>query len=205
MLEAQDLAARRGYSQLFAGLSFRVEPGRRWSSPAPTAPARRRCCGCSPGCPRPTDGDIRWDGRQVRPFDPGCAPALAFAGHSPALKDELTAEENLASLVELAGEPVDARGDPRRARRGRARPQAQRCRRACCRRASGGASASRGCAAAGAAVDPGRAGHRARRRRHALLARPGRRAPRRAAASRSPPRTRRSACPRRACAPLALA
>lgn len=55
------------------------------------------------GLSAPAAGELRLDGRPVRPFDPGLRAAVAYAGHLPALKDELTAEENLASLVHLAG------------------------------------------------------------------------------------------------------
>src|SRR4029077_2738140 len=48
-------------------------------------------------------GEIRWDGRKVGPLDASLRASTAFAGHLPALKDELTAEENLASLVALEG------------------------------------------------------------------------------------------------------
>jgi heme exporter protein A len=40
----------------------------------------------------------------VRPFDANVRAATAFAGHHPALKDELTTEENLKLLVAVAGE-----------------------------------------------------------------------------------------------------
>jgi heme exporter protein A len=44
----------------------------------------------------------------VAPFDPVVRASIAFAGHAPALKDELTAEENLAALLLLAGEAPPA-------------------------------------------------------------------------------------------------
>ena len=41
------------------------------------------------------------------PFAPSMRQDVVFCGHLPALKDELTAEENLAALVALAGAPVE--------------------------------------------------------------------------------------------------
>ena len=58
------------------------------------------------GITAPVAGDIRWQGRRVGTFDPDLRAAVAFSGHLPALKDELTAEENLASLVALEGSPA---------------------------------------------------------------------------------------------------
>ena len=65
-----------------------------------------------------------------------------FCGHLPALKDELTAEENLASLVALAGEPAEPATCATRLASVALDKQAD-CPRACCRRDNAGASGSR--------------------------------------------------------------
>lgn len=106
MLEAQDLAARRGYSQLFAGLSFRVAAGEALVVTGANGTGKTTLLRMLAGLSEPTEGVIRWNGQAVRPFDPELRHVLAFAGHSPSLKDELTAEENLTLLIELAGASV---------------------------------------------------------------------------------------------------
>ena len=58
------------------------------------------------GLTAPEAGEIRWQGKRVGSFDPELRAAVAFSGHLPALKDGLTAEENLASLVALEGSPA---------------------------------------------------------------------------------------------------
>ena len=58
------------------------------------------------GLTAPEAGEIKWQGRRVGSFDPQLRAAVAFSGHLPALKDGLTAEENLASLVALEGSPA---------------------------------------------------------------------------------------------------
>ncbi len=55
------------------------------------------------GLTAPAAGEIRWNGEPVQPFAATLRAAVLFAGHAIALKDELTAEENVASLVALAG------------------------------------------------------------------------------------------------------
>jgi len=44
----------------------------------------------------------------VRPFSAELRNVVAYAGHLPSLKDELTTEENLAALVELSGASASA-------------------------------------------------------------------------------------------------
>jgi heme exporter protein A len=104
MLEAQKLAARRGFANLFTGLSFRVEAGEALVVTGANGTGKTTLLRMLAGLSAPADGEIRWNGRPAAPFDPALRAALAFAGHLPALKDELTAEENLASLVALEGE-----------------------------------------------------------------------------------------------------
>jgi heme exporter protein A len=55
----------------------------------------------------PFAGRVRWDGEDVAPFAQSLRRDAVFCGHLPALKDELTAEENLAALVALAGATVE--------------------------------------------------------------------------------------------------
>jgi heme exporter protein A len=107
MLEAQKLAARRGLARLFTGLSFRVGPGEALVVTGANGTGKTTLLRMLAGLSAPTAGEIRWNGKAAAPFDPALRAVLAFAGHLPALKDELTAEENLASLVAVAGEVAD--------------------------------------------------------------------------------------------------
>lgn len=104
MLEAQNLAARRGLARLFSGLSFKVAAGEALVVTGANGTGKTTLLRMLAGLSAPAGGEIRWNGRPAAPFDPALRAALAFAGHSPSLKDELTAEENLASLVALAGD-----------------------------------------------------------------------------------------------------
>ena len=102
MLEALQLAARRGHTRLFTGLSFSVQPGEALVVTGANGTGKTTLLRMLAGLSAPAAGEIRWNGKAVRPFDPRLRGALTFAGHHPALKDELTAEENLTALVGLA-------------------------------------------------------------------------------------------------------
>jgi heme exporter protein A len=106
MLEAQRLAARRGFSRLFAGLSFRVAAGEALVVTGANGSGKTTLLRMLAGLATPEAGEIQWQGKRVGSFDPQLRAAVAFSGHLPALKDGLTAEENLASLVALEGSPA---------------------------------------------------------------------------------------------------
>jgi heme exporter protein A len=106
MLEAHDLAAQRGHARLFSGLSLGVEPGEVLVITGANGTGKTTLLRMLAGLSPPAAGEIRWNGAVVHPFDATLRAASAFAGHHPALKDELTAEENLTALIELAGAPA---------------------------------------------------------------------------------------------------
>jgi len=103
MLEAHDLAARRGHARLFEGLSFTVEAGHAMVVTGANGTGKTTLLRMLAGMSWLAAGEIRWDHRAVAPFDPKVRAAVAYVGHAPALKDELSAVENLTTLLELAG------------------------------------------------------------------------------------------------------
>ena len=106
MLEAHDLAARRGTARLLAGLGFRVDAGSVLVVTGANGRGKTTLLRMLAGLSMPESGEIRLDGAAVEPFSPALRNAVAFAGHALALKDEFSARENLASLVELSGAPA---------------------------------------------------------------------------------------------------
>ena len=114
---AEGLAARRGYATLFANLQFSVSTGCVLIVTGPNGSGKTTLLRIVAGLTAPAEGEIRWQGQAMRPFDARMRGAVAFNGHLPALKDELSAEENLRAWIALddrspaddaVGEALDA-------------------------------------------------------------------------------------------------
>jgi len=106
MLEGDGLAAVRGRAQLFANVGFRVDACQTLFVTGPNGSGKTTLLRMLAGLSTPTVGIIRWMGNTVAPFDARLREDVAFAGHLPALKDELSALENLVVLAALGGEKV---------------------------------------------------------------------------------------------------
>jgi heme exporter protein A len=103
-LEALDLAARRGQARLFAGLAFGIDAGEAMIVTGANGTGKTTLLRIIAGLTAASAGEIRWEGVAVAPFDPTLRRATTYNGHEAALKEGLTAAENLASLLDLGGE-----------------------------------------------------------------------------------------------------
>jgi heme exporter protein A len=108
MLEAQQLAAQRGSAVLFANVDFTLRPGEALMVTGANGSGKTTLMKIAAGLTRPVAGQISWLGNAVAPFDPALRASTLYIGHSPALNDELTAEENLGAMVRLHGAVADA-------------------------------------------------------------------------------------------------
>lgn len=106
MLEAERLAAQRGYATLFANVRFEVRRGEALVVTGPNGSGKTTLLRIVAGLTAPAEGEIRWQGAAMRPFDARLREVVAFNGHLAALKDELTPEENLDAWIALDDPPA---------------------------------------------------------------------------------------------------
>ena len=104
MLEAQDLDCERGARLLFRALSFAVGAGQSVRITGANGSGKtsllRILCGLLP----PTRGAVLWNGSNVTRLREEYANKLFYLGHASAIKDDLSAAENLAISCRLAGD-----------------------------------------------------------------------------------------------------
>ena len=105
-LGVERLAAQRGYVTLFSGVTFSVRGGEALVVTGPNGSGKTTLLRILAGLTIPADGEIRWRQVRVGPFDARLRDAVAFNGHLPALKDELSAEQNLSDWIALADRSV---------------------------------------------------------------------------------------------------
>ena len=108
MLEARELEATRGDVVLFRGLSFSLAPGALLHVGGANGSGKTSLLRALCGLFLPSAGEVRWNGENIRTLREEYWKHLAYVGHANALKDDLTAEENLAVGCALAGTTVSA-------------------------------------------------------------------------------------------------
>lgn len=100
-LETRALSAQRGHARLFAGVDFSLAGGEALVVQGPNGSGKTTLLRIVAGLTMPTAGEVCWENAPMRAFDPRLRHVVAFNGHWPALKDELTAFENLDAWTAL--------------------------------------------------------------------------------------------------------
>ncbi len=104
-LETHGLSCERGTLCVFRGLSFVLGAGEllqvRGANGSGKTSLLRVLCGLLP----PSEGEVRWNGVPIRVLKEDYSRQLVYLGHAAAVKDDLTAAENLAITCRLAGNP----------------------------------------------------------------------------------------------------
>jgi heme exporter protein A len=108
MLQANDLQARRGRRTLFTGLNLSLAAGQWLRVAGANGSGKTTLLRMLVGLGAPSAGCVCWCGQPVVAQREAFARELLWLGHAAALKDELSAQENLQSAARLAGDELTA-------------------------------------------------------------------------------------------------
>jgi heme exporter protein A len=103
VLEARDLECERGGKVLFRQLGFALNPGEVLRIAGANGSGKTSLLRILCGLLTPSAGEVRWNGSAIQTLREEYARHIVYLGHAPAVKDELTGEENLHATCVLAG------------------------------------------------------------------------------------------------------
>jgi heme exporter protein A len=103
MLEAVNLECVRGQRRLFHGLSFDLPAGGMLWVLGPNGSGKTSLLRLLCGLLRPEAGRVLWKAEDVRAAREVFHAALLYLGHDPAVKDDLSGQENLRYGLAQAG------------------------------------------------------------------------------------------------------
>jgi heme exporter protein A len=112
MLEAEALACERGDARLFSGLGFALQAGELLRVRGPNGSGKTSLLRILAGLTRQAAGAVRWRGAPIESLRDAYGREMLFIGHAPAVKDELTVDENLEIAARLSN--LDASAHARR-------------------------------------------------------------------------------------------
>ena len=101
MLSVHDLACVRGTRPLFSGVDFSIGPGSWAHVRGANGAGKTSLLRLLAGLAQPDAGEVRWNGDRVGGED--FRRALMYLGHRAAVKEDLTALENVRFAAEMDG------------------------------------------------------------------------------------------------------
>jgi heme exporter protein A len=106
VLEAHNLDCERGGRELFRSLSFSLKGGEALRIEGANGSGKTSLLRILCGLLAPAQGKVLWKGEDAAGLDEEYSRQLVYLGHAPAVKDDLTAAENLSIACRLAGDAV---------------------------------------------------------------------------------------------------
>ena len=103
VLEAVELRCERSERRLFDRLSFRLAAGGCLHIAGDNGAGKTSLLRILCGLLSPQRGEVRWQGSPIRRLREEYSKQLVYLGHAAALKDDLTAAENLSIACRIAG------------------------------------------------------------------------------------------------------
>ena len=103
MLSAHGLTCVRGDRRLFAQLDLSVDAGEWLHVRGENGAGKTSLLRLLAGLSQPAEGEIRWCGQSIRDSDSPYRQNLLYFGHHGALKEDLTAMENLGFSAAMDG------------------------------------------------------------------------------------------------------
>lgn len=108
MLEAAGLQCVRGERTLFNGLDITLRGGELLRIAGANGSGKTSLLRILCGLLAPAEGSVRWQGNDIRRLREAFWSELVYVGHANAIKDDLTAAENLAIACALRGQRTSA-------------------------------------------------------------------------------------------------
>jgi len=106
LLEAQSLECVRGERTLFSKLRLALRSGELLRIAGPNGSGKTSLLRILCGLSSPTEGSVHWRGENIRYLREDYWREMVYIGHASAVKDDLTAEENLVVACSLQGTRV---------------------------------------------------------------------------------------------------
>ncbi|HEX5337275.1 MAG TPA: cytochrome c biogenesis heme-transporting ATPase CcmA [Gallionella sp.] len=106
MLEVSNLACSRGDHRLFSGLCFELHPGQIMQVQGANGSGKTSLLRTLCGFLMQDEGTIFWRGEDVRELEEEYYAEMMYLGHLNAIKDELSALENLRISAGLSGKEL---------------------------------------------------------------------------------------------------
>ncbi len=104
MLSAQDLACTRGDRLLFTGINFELRAGQLLYVLGENGSGKSSLLRILCGLRSPEQGQVSWQGEDIRRQSDAYRSDLIYIGHLNALKDDLSALENLSISCSVLGQ-----------------------------------------------------------------------------------------------------